>query len=60
MASCCDNNCAIGKLREKQRGTLKAVLIVNAVMFIVIAGGAFYGRSTALLSDSLEMVQGIS
>ncbi|MDP3529355.1 cation transporter [Methylicorpusculum sp.] len=54
MASCCDNNCAIEKLREKQRGTLKAVLVVNAVMFIVIAAGAFYGRSTALLSDSLD------
>lgn len=54
MASCCDNNCAIEKLREKQRGTLKAVLVINAVMFIVIAGGAFYGKSTALLSDSLD------
>jgi Co/Zn/Cd efflux system component len=54
MASCCDNNCAIEKLREKQRGTLKAVLVVNAVMFIVIAGAAFYGQSTSLLSDSLD------
>ncbi len=54
MASCCENNCAIEKLREKQRGTLKAVLVINAVMFIVIAGGAFYGKSTALLSDSLD------
>jgi Co/Zn/Cd efflux system component len=54
MGSCCDNNCAIEKLREKQRGTLKAVLAINAVMFIVIAAGAFYGRSTALLSDSLD------
>jgi len=54
MSSCCDNNCAIEKLREKQRGTLKAVLSVNAVMFIVIAAAAFYGKSTALLSDSLD------
>lgn len=54
MGSCCDNNCAIEKLREKQRGTLKAVLIINALMFIVIAAGAFYGKSTALLSDSLD------
>jgi Co/Zn/Cd efflux system component len=54
MGSCCDDNCAIEKLREKQRGTLKAVLVINAVMFIVIAGGAFYGKSTALLSDSLD------
>jgi Co/Zn/Cd efflux system component len=54
MGSCCDNNCAIEKLRESQRGTLKAVLFINAVMFIVIAGAAFYGQSTALLSDSLD------
>ena len=54
MASCCENNCAIEKLRERQRGTLKAVLVVNAVMFVVIAGGAVYGKSTALLSDSLD------
>ncbi len=54
MSSCCDNNCAIEKLREKQRGTLKVVLSVNAVMFIVIAAAAFYGKSTALLSDSLD------
>ena len=54
MASCCENNCAIEKLRVKQRGTLKAVLAINTVMFIVIAAAAFYGKSTALLSDSLD------
>lgn len=54
MASCCENNCAIEKLRERQKGTLKAVLVINAVMFIVIAWSAFYGKSTALLSDSLD------
>lgn len=54
MASCCENNCAIEKLREKQRGTLKVVLFINAIMFIIIAGSAFYGKSTALLSDSLD------
>lgn len=54
MGSCCENNCAIEKLRERQKGTLKAVLVINTVMFIVIAGGAFYGKSTALLSNSLD------
>ena len=54
MSSCCENNCAIDKLREKQRGTLIAVLGINAIMFIVIAVAAFYGKSTALLSDSLD------
>jgi len=54
MGSCCGNNCAVEQLRERQRGTLKAVLAINAVMFFVIVGAAFYGRSTALLSDSLD------
>jgi Co/Zn/Cd efflux system component len=54
MGSCCDDNCVIEKLRERQKGTLKAVLVINAVMFIVIAWSAFYGKSTALLSDSLD------
>lgn len=54
MGSCCGNNCAVEQLQERQRGTLKAVLAINAVMFFVIAGAAFYGRSTALLSDSLD------
>lgn len=54
MASCCEDNCALEKLREKQRGTLKAVLIINSVMFVVIVWSAIYGKSTALLSDSLD------
>lgn len=51
MGSCSEDNCATEQL---QRGTLKAVLAVNAVMFFVIAGAALYGKSTALLSDSLD------
>ncbi|MDD5265991.1 MAG: cation transporter [Methylococcales bacterium] len=54
MGSCCESNCAIEKLRGRQRGTLKAVLGINAIMFVIIAGGALYGKSTALLSDSLD------
>lgn len=54
MASCCDNNCAVEALQERQRGTLIKVLWINAVMFIVIVSAAFYGKSTALLSDGLD------
>ena len=54
MASCCDNDCAVEALHEKQRGTLIKVLWINAIMFIAIAVAAFYGKSTALLSDSLD------
>lgn len=54
MGSCCENDCGIEQLRNNQRGTLKTVLAINAVMFIVIAGAAFYGNSAALLSDSID------
>ena len=54
MGSCCENNCAVEALHEKQRGTLIKVLWINAIRFIVIAAAAFYGKSTALLTDSLD------
>ena len=54
MGSCCGNSCAVDALHQKQRGTLVKVLWINAIMFVVIAAAAFYGKSTALLSDSLD------
>lgn len=54
MSGCCDNNCSIDALRERQRGTLRAVLAINAVMFVVIVLAALYGNSAALLADSLD------
>jgi len=54
MSGCCDDNCAIDALRVRQRGTLRIVLGVNGVMFLTIAVAALYGKSTALLADSLD------
>ncbi|MEP7346424.1 MAG: cation transporter [Gemmatimonadaceae bacterium] len=54
MAGCCDNECELEVLRERQSGTLKAVLAINAGMFFVILGAGIYAGSTALLSDSLD------
>ncbi len=54
MGSCCDNGCALNALHGKQRSTLIKVLWINAIMFIAILLAAFYGKSTALLSDSLD------
>jgi len=54
MAGCCDNHCSLERMRERQRGTLKIVLAINAVMFFVIAAAALYGNSTSLLADSLD------
>ena len=54
MTSCCDKNLAVETLHARQRSTLIKVLWINAVMFIVIVLAAFYGKSTALLSDGLD------
>ncbi|MES9904964.1 MAG: cation transporter [Sedimenticola sp.] len=54
MGGCCDGGCSVDGLQERQRGTLRAVLWINAVMFVVIVVAAFYGKSSALLADSLD------
>lgn len=54
VADCCDDDCALDTLRGRQRGTLRAVLGINAVMFVVIVAGSIHAQSSALLSDSLD------
>jgi Co/Zn/Cd efflux system component len=54
MSGCCDTNCTAEALQQRQRGTLRVVLGINAAMFVVIAVAALYGSSTALLADSLD------
>src|SRR5947209_1362342 len=55
MVDCCqDKSCALEQLRERQAGTLKIVLMVNAVMFVVVLAAGLYASSTALLADSLD------
>jgi len=55
VSGCCDGGCSVDALIEsRQKTTLKIVLGINAVMFIVIAAAALYGKSTALLADSLD------
>lgn len=54
MSGCCDQGCSLDKLRDRQRGTLRAALVINALMFFVIVAAALYGKSSALLSDSLD------
>ena len=54
MAGCCEDSCAADALRDKQRGTLQAVLAINALMFVVIVVAAQYSRSSALFADSLD------
>lgn len=55
MADCCENKaCALDALRERQSATLKIVLGINAVMFVVELMAGMMVGSTALLSDSLD------
>lgn len=55
MTGCCeDKACAIEALQERQGATLKAVLGINAVMFVVVLVAGILAASTALLADSLD------
>lgn len=54
MSSCIDHDCSLDARQNRQRGTLQIVLGINAAMFVVIVVAALYGRSTALLADSLD------
>ena len=54
MSGCCNHDCELDRLWQRQRGTLRIVLGINTVMFVVIAAAAIYGDSSALLSDSLD------
>ncbi|MEJ5243784.1 MAG: cation transporter [Desulfomicrobiaceae bacterium] len=54
MGRCCGGSCAIDALHQRQRGTLLVVLAINTLMFLVIFVAALYGKSTALLADSLD------
>lgn len=54
MAGCCESGCELDRMRENQRGTLRIVLAINALMFLVIVGAGLWSKSSALLSDSLD------
>jgi cation diffusion facilitator family transporter len=55
MADCCENKaCAIEALGKRQGTTLRTVLVINVVMFVVELAAGVVSGSTALLSDSLD------
>lgn len=54
MGCCDDKACAVEALRESQGSTLRTVLLINAVMFVVELAAGLFAGSTALLSDSLD------
>jgi Co/Zn/Cd efflux system component len=57
MADCCnDKACEIEALRSRQSATLKIVLSINAVMFLVELTAGIMAGSVSLLADSLDML----
>lgn len=57
MADCCNNKaCEIDALRNRQSSVLKAVLGINAVMFLVELTAGLIGSSVSLVADSLDML----
>jgi len=54
MSGCCEHSCATGALQEKQRGVLRAVLAINAIMFVVIVVASQIAKSSSLFADSLD------
>ena len=54
MNCCEDKACALEQLRERQSGTLKIVLAINAVMFFVVMVAGLIAGSAAVIADSLD------
>lgn len=54
MSSSCESDCGFAPESTQQKRTLRIVLGINAVMFIVIVVSALAGRSASLLADSLD------
>ncbi|MBT9313198.1 cation transporter [Leptothoe kymatousa] len=54
---CCQAKaCEIAKLKERQAKVLWAVLLINAVMFVVEFGAGIRAASLSLTGDSLDML----
>ena len=57
MDDCCGQKAdELIALRGEHKKVLIAVLIINAVLFLVEAAAGFLANSTALLADSLDML----
>ena len=52
MQACCD----VQEVADQQRWVLRAVLWVNAAMFVIESVAGVLAQSTALLSDSMDML----
>jgi Co/Zn/Cd efflux system component len=57
MTDCCnDKACEVDSLRSRQSSTLKIVLGINAVMFVIELAEGLAAGSVSLVADSLDML----
>ena len=57
MSDCCSNkSCQLEAMRQRQAAMLKAVLAINAAMFVVELLSGLAAGSVSLVSDSLDML----
>jgi cation diffusion facilitator family transporter len=57
MSECCNSTeSALVAIGKRQTSTLKIVLGINLLMFLVEVGAGLYAGSIALLADSLDML----
>lgn len=57
MDHCCHTNTdTLAVLRDRQKGVLQVVLVINAIMFMIEFTAGIFAHSTALLADSLDML----
>lgn len=55
MGNCChDKACALDALRESQGKTLRIVMAINVMLFLVEFGAGLLASSTSLMADSLD------
>ena len=61
MSTCCQDEAAeLATLRRRQAGVLRWALVLNGAMFVLEFGAGVWSHSTALLSDSLDMLSDAS
>lgn len=57
MDACCESKSEeLSQIRVKHKNVLTAVLIINAVLFLIEGAAGLLANSTALLADSLDML----
>ena len=54
MGDCCGCDIDVRAMQEAQRRVLRTVMLLNLATFVMMVGAAWYSRSSALLSGTLD------